>query len=480
MSVSPYIRIIERLRRVGIPCELVIGYREGGEYGTPFFSAISKCVEKEISSPSDMSQAGIYLVNLSLFGASETAFLRAASVYDASENENVERETDEHWKIMRPISFRPTRTKEDTAENVSVYTFTDMSVRVGENGIKPYRPWCFILSGISFGTLVSDKSLGFTWAINSRENKLTPWSNDERTDNDGEALILDFKGQKYNMTLNSEAEFSPESAKWCGNAGELEYEITVTVPERGMVKMCSVKIRNKSHRQAGAGVIYYAEPVLGVDRTYQRFIKAEKIPDGVVMCSSFGETAGYSALTVAGGADFISVDRDAFICGVEERNAPAELLKAVDETAWYGDRYARAFFDDGTPLGVRGCGECELDSLAQSFAVLSGMPDKSRLNKAADSVLRELLDEKNGILKLLSPPFNGGGADAGYITSYPPGIRENGGQYTHAAVWFCMALFKLGREEEGAKLLKMLNPLVSLSGDAENDMYKTEPYAVPA
>ena len=156
-----------------------------------------------------------------------------------------------------------------------------------------------------------------------------------------------------------------------------------------------------------------------------------------------------------------------------------ELRNAVDETAWDGRWYRRAYFDDGTPLGASGAPACEIDSLPQSFAVLSGMPDDKRRNLALDSAVEKLVDWEHGLIRLFAPSFTGEeGYSPGYVAAYPAGIRENGGQYTHAAVWLCMALLREGRVDEGYSLLKLLNPAEKCAQEAQAKRYLREPYAL--
>jgi cellobiose phosphorylase len=149
-----------------------------------------------------------------------------------------------------------------------------------------------------------------------------------------------------------------------------------------------------------------------------------------------------------------------------------EWGKAADE-AWSNDRYLRGTYDDGKLLGAVGDAECAIDSVAQSAAVLSGFGSRDKCNIALDTALRELCDIKNGVIKLFTPPFDGE-KDPGYIRSYIPGVRENGGRYTHAAIWLAMALFKLGRNDEGAAILDSLLPA------DDNDRYKIEPFVIAA
>jgi cyclic beta-1,2-glucan synthetase len=158
-----------------------------------------------------------------------------------------------------------------------------------------------------------------------------------------------------------------------------------------------------------------------------------------------------------------------------------ESLRSALETAgWDGEYYRRGYFDDGTPLGSHENVECRIDSLGQSWSVLSGEGEPNRSKQAMDAVMANLVDDENGIIRLFTPPFRNVKQDPGYIKSYPPGVRENGGQYTHAATWVVMALAKSGRSDEAWKCFSMLNPVNHALTQQSAERYRTEPYVVAA
>ena len=157
-----------------------------------------------------------------------------------------------------------------------------------------------------------------------------------------------------------------------------------------------------------------------------------------------------------------------------------ELLAAIDREAWFGDRYARAFYDDGTPMGVAGSGNSEIDLLPQSFAALSGMQNADRVRTALKTAYELLYDKKNNIVKLFDPPFDESKKHTGYVNFYPRGVRENGGQYTHAAVWFALALHRAGCGTEARRIMDALDPMRHLGPDGDTGTYRNEPYALSA
>ena len=158
-----------------------------------------------------------------------------------------------------------------------------------------------------------------------------------------------------------------------------------------------------------------------------------------------------------------------------------EFIKEnLEKNAWDGGWYRRAYFDDGTPLGSRENPECQIDSLAQSWAIISGAGSKSRAIEAMEAVDKNLVKKDKGMILLLAPPFSNSKLEPGYIKGYVPGVRENGGQYTHAAVWVILALTKLGLGDKATKYFNMINPINHTKTELECMTYKVEPYVMAA
>jgi cyclic beta-1,2-glucan synthetase len=158
----------------------------------------------------------------------------------------------------------------------------------------------------------------------------------------------------------------------------------------------------------------------------------------------------------------------------------ARWLTGMLELAWDGDWYRRAYFDDGSPLGSVQNEECKLDSLTQSWAVLSGAAQPRRVERALNAVRSHLVRRDAQLVLLLTPPFDRMTRDPGYIKGYLPGIRENGGQYTHAALWVVIALARLGMGDEAMELFHLINPINHMRNAEGVERYKAEPYAVAA
>ena len=160
--------------------------------------------------------------------------------------------------------------------------------------------------------------------------------------------------------------------------------------------------------------------------------------------------------------------------------AHAAALRSALEQAWDGDWYRRGYFDDGTPLGSASSAECRIDSIAQSWGVISDGADHERAVRAMANVDGQLVRGDAGLVLLFTPPFDRTSHDPGYIKGYPPGVRENGGQYTHAATWTVIAQAILGNGAQAARLFSLLNPINHTRTRADVQRYKVEPYVVAA
>jgi cyclic beta-1,2-glucan synthetase len=164
----------------------------------------------------------------------------------------------------------------------------------------------------------------------------------------------------------------------------------------------------------------------------------------------------------------------------EFRRRADAYVEAVEANAWDGAWYRRAYFDDGTPVGSAQSDECRIDSIAQTWSVISGAGDPARQEQAMRSLEEHLVRDDARLLMLLTPPFDRTPNDPGYIKGYLPGVRENGAQYTHAALWAVLATAMRGDGERAFELYQYINPLTHARTPAEVDAYKVEPYVVAA
>lgn len=708
------------------------------------------------------SRAGIHLVNGAELSSEMRCLLTAAACHTAARSfVRIEPPVRPYLPLpVQPVKAAAFQGKPDLAVQKGAFCGDSFFVTG-----RPALPWCHILANPTFGAMVSDRALGFTWAVNSRELKLTPWHNDAMRDNRGEMLLLKGKRGCYDLVCGAQAEFHPSYAKYRGEADGIRTTVTVRIPEKGMIKYLEVELSNQTEEKKELSLSYYLEPCLGVNRQdaakmtgglrggalllhnpfcragnaylalsadqepfdyacdrpeylcgrwaqntpppmqdlcaavtvkktlpphkscrtrfllsfsttqegalallqirpegawhpegslriksrnpaldamvntwipwqvfssrlfgrtgfYQnggaygfrdqlqdagnilllaptllrthlircaamqfaegdvmhwwhalprqgggrrgvrtrysddllflpymtaryvrwtgdsallqvpvRYLQAEELKEGqkdsygpavytdwkesvYEHCKRALERAyrlGRHGLPKMGGGDwndgynqvgakgegesiwlaqFLAlVYRDfAPLCracgedGMAQRyeNRADELLNRVDLHAWDGNWYLRAFYDDGSRMGSRENDECRIDSLPQSFAVLSGMPNRGRLLTAMDAAYGSLVDEKGRIIRLFDPPFSKGEQEPGYVKAYPEGVRENGGQYTHAAVWFAMAAARLGQKEKFFTLASLLNPALRCLTQTQAEAYGLEPYAMPA
>jgi cellobiose phosphorylase len=162
-----------------------------------------------------------------------------------------------------------------------------------------------------------------------------------------------------------------------------------------------------------------------------------------------------------------------------EREAE-DLRRNIEKHGWDGEWYRRAYFDDGSPLGSSDNPECQIDSIAQSWSVLSGAGDHERSRMAMEALEERLVRREHGLVQLLDPPFDKSELNPGYIKGYVPGVRENGGQYTHAAIWAAMAFARLGDNRRAWDVFTMINPVNHAKSSEETAIYKVEPYVVAA
>ena len=157
-----------------------------------------------------------------------------------------------------------------------------------------------------------------------------------------------------------------------------------------------------------------------------------------------------------------------------------KLKDSLNDNTWDSEYYLRAFYDNGDKLGSHENSECKIDLISQSFSIISGVAPKNRIQKVITSVEENLVDDKNKIIKLLTPAFSKTLNNPGYIMNYPKGIRENGGQYTHSVSWYLMALIKAGYHDRAYRYFQMINPINRTKTAKQTDNYKVEPYVIAA
>ena len=250
------------------------------------------------------------------------------------------------------------------------------------------------------------------------------------------------------------------------------------------------------------------------DERYDRYVQSEKIESIFEHCKkaiekslNFGENGlpkigtgdwndGFSTVGNKGKGESVwlgfflynVLDRFIPICKIKGENNLVEkyekikenLKRALNTNGWDGRWYKRAFMDDGNTLGSMENEECRIDSIAQSWSIISNAGDNDKKYISMESLENHLIDKENGIIKLLDPPFDKGKLEPGYIKAYLPGVRENGGQYTHAAIWVIIAEALLGFGDKATELYRMVNPIEHARTKEACNKYKVEPYVIPA
>ncbi|MCG8708294.1 cyclic beta 1-2 glucan synthetase [Brenneria sp. 4F2] len=162
------------------------------------------------------------------------------------------------------------------------------------------------------------------------------------------------------------------------------------------------------------------------------------------------------------------------------RTQASRLQKSLETSGWDGEWYRRGYFDNGAPLGAKTSQDCRIDAIAQSWSVLSGAASPARSTQAMQALDKYLVENDAGLIKLLTPPFDGHGPNPGYIQGYLPGVRENGGQYTHGAIWAIMAFARMGNTERAWQLWSLINPINHTLDATAVEIYKAEPYVMSA
>lgn len=775
-QLEAYVRTHRALRLQGIVCDLAVVYREGGEYTRAKAEGIRAVLRTCGSDYLAGARGGVHAVNLSHHPGEIETLLRAAACHIAHA---AAKPAFRPFTAARILPARPAA-GEKPEDAFYAGGFRGHRVLIPHEGEQPPAPWCHILANHSFGTLVSDRALGFTWALNAHENKLTPWLNDPVADNRGELLLLRAGGRIYDVCAGAHVTFGDGFARYAAQAEGMDITAQVRVPGALLAKTVTLTLENRARRVVDIEAVYAAEPVLAAALGARRHLviwreegaallrnpwavvsgvgvmaaseeaalltgraallagdwspREEDAPDAcaallcrgtlppggrwsvtfvlgwgacakaalamarmalqtvrpqpapailsghagndfteengepadgievqtpdaaldrllgvlprqivgarilgrtgfyqcggawgfrdqlqdcgaallfdaplarrhILRCAArqfaqgdvmhwwhqlpprdggargvrtrvsddmlwlpytvcdyldktgdesllsvpmpyldgpalepgehdryfvptraderdtvYGHcvraierasTAGAHGLPLFGAGDWNdgmnlvgaggrgeSVWLAMFLACVCERFVPLcrmmkdegraqayeerarALRRAVDDTCWDGGWYLRGFYDDGAPLGGNGSDECRIDVLPQAWAALAGMPDKGRVDTALDSMLRLLADERLRLVRLFTPAFDHGAHNPGYIRSYPPGIRENGGQYTHGAVWGAMALFTAGRADDGWRLLRWLNPVSRAQTEDDARVYRLEPYAM--
>lgn len=314
-TIKTYVRLNKILRSCGLPSDLVIAFENEDGYVSTVTQAVKKILSDESCTLMLGVKGGVHTVNLSSCGYSQrTALYSYASYADCCDksDENKPSISFKPLKIVDSIESEKTVT---SSETVKRYNFTEGKISIKKTPVTVDIPWSMVYANRSFGTMVSDKSFGFTWAINSRENKLTPWFNDTMTDNQGEVLFLKYNGVFYNIAAIGTAEFTPQKAAWIAEINGLKIKAEISIPEKGATKKCKVDIDNRSGSVRTFELMYFTLPVMGISREHSACFFIKRNDDTVVCSCTESDVKGYMSLSCSETPDFFCFSRKDFFEG---------------------------------------------------------------------------------------------------------------------------------------------------------------------
>lgn len=310
-----FIKINKILRNCGVKTDLAIIFDDEDKYALPMTNAIISQAQKEDCGLMIGVSGGVHIVNSAAHSYEEMSALRKTAVFAVKANETTETKQKSPFRPLKYIDKKENNNCIEKATSVKQYNFTEGKISIKKTAKNLDIPWTMVFANRSFGTMVSDKALGFTWSLNSRENKLTPWYNDLMSDNRGELLILKYNNVLYDLIAISDAEFTPYSAVWKATVCDLDFRIETVVASKGTAKKCTVEIKNNSLSEKKIELMYYTLPVLGVDRNGCGMIHARLTENGVVSENPFAEIKGVMYLSCREGADLICLSQKDFYEG---------------------------------------------------------------------------------------------------------------------------------------------------------------------
>lgn len=314
-EIIPYIRLNKKLRNCGIKTDLVIIFDGEEKYLLPITNELKKAAEKEDCGLMIGVSGGVHFIDKTLHEYKKMSALKNSSVFYSEAGKSLAESSKTRYKPIKIISEKENKNNRQKAPCVKRYNFTEGKISVTKSSETVDIPWSCVLANRSFGTMVSDKSLGFTWALNSRENKLTPWYNDLMSDNRGELLIMKYNGVLYDLISLGNAEFTPSYAEWKTAVSDVEFTVKISVPEKGMTKKCGVKITNKSASARSFDLMYFIIPVSGVNKESSGKIYASKTENGIIFENSFAPIHGFSYLSCKDKSDYFCLSEQDFFEG---------------------------------------------------------------------------------------------------------------------------------------------------------------------
>ncbi|MDR3643644.1 MAG: hypothetical protein P4M02_01045, partial [Clostridia bacterium] len=322
-KLEPYVRTHKALRLRGIACDLVVVYREGGDYKRMHNNSVLEAVRASGCEYLLESRGGIHVVNLEV-NPPEIYYLLMATACHSATSGFLKRPSTEPYARMPLLPVPPALPAPACPQGeVRVFggNFCGSRFVIPRQGQNPPAPWCSLLANPTFGTLVSDRALGFTWAVNARENKLTPWLNDPVADNRGEMAVIRLGSKLFDLCANARVTFGAGEALYETDLWELSCRLSVRVPPDAMAKIVTLELENKGDRQMEFETAYYIEPVLGVNARTNRQISFKRQEELILLRNPWAPVSGVAFLTADAKFDFIS-DRASFLTGRWSNTAP--------------------------------------------------------------------------------------------------------------------------------------------------------------
>lgn len=333
-----YLSAYRRLTLCRIKAQLAVVFDDGGRYEREHYTALLQAAKQTHTESLIYAREGILPIDLSTVSAELYELIKAYACHISSDSII----GDDSLSIDESSS----KAKIDIGSVSPIEQSVDYEVALGgfkgDSYVinkKPMLPWCHVLSSKQFGTLLSSGSLGFSYAFNSRENRLTPWDNDTSYDNIGERLILKLKNRYYDIISGSAAVFSPYKAEYYFKGDGFSGKVTVGVSDKGMCKKIDVEIK----ADGDATLAYYCEPCLGVDRKYSHMLKPELMGNTLIMSNAASEADGYMAIASSEKCSF-TTSRQGFLSGDWSQNVSAASDTAAAAVVGIGKRNKLSFY----------------------------------------------------------------------------------------------------------------------------------------
>ncbi len=295
-EILPYLRFNKIIRSSGMPVDFAVIYADSDGYFNPVSTGIKKMLNSENCALMMGIRGGVHLLNSARHSYEGLSALSNLSAVFTESGKDVTQRRKFSENFSRIETEIQSNNKSESIGSVKQYNFTEGKISIKKEANSVDIPWIQLYAGKSFGTMVSDKALGFTWALNSGENKITPWYNDNLSDNKGERVLIRKNGRIYDVAAVSDVVFTPRKAVWSCQIEELKIELEISVAERAMVKFCHVKTENISQTVTGFDLIYFLVPVLGSSEKKAGCFSIKKLENGCIFSNHLSSVKGYSML----------------------------------------------------------------------------------------------------------------------------------------------------------------------------------------